>query len=157
MSANEGKVHRLEPVRQPNSTEEVVEQEAVEEQKNEGAATGVAEAQKDMSKVAMIVSLLAVLLLVIFFFGMNRNIAGLTEEVQSLGVLREDVADLDQRMLQIKQDVPVQMKRVLAHDIVNEMAMKAFYLNDTLEDEVLRAKMQQVLQGLKDIREGLEK
>ncbi|WP_319466528.1 hypothetical protein [uncultured Pseudodesulfovibrio sp.] len=156
MSANEGKVHRLEPVRQPNVAEEVVEQETVEE-KSGASATGVAEAQKDMSKVAMIVSLLAVLLLVIFFFGMNRNIAGLTQEVQSLGVLREDVANLDQRMLQMKQDVPVQMKRMLAHDIVNEMAMKAFYLNDSLEDEALRAKMQQVMQGLKEIREGLEK
>ncbi len=149
MSASESNVHKLESVRLDESTKSEGVQEAPSE--------GVVEAQKDMSKVAMIVSLLAVLLLVIFFFGMNRNIAGLTDEVKSLGVLREDVASLDQRVVQMKKDVPIQMKRMIAHDLVNEMAMKAFYLSDSLEDGALRAKMQRILQGLKEVREGLEK
>lgn len=153
MSAENAKVHKLEAV---NSEDDVTEAEAVQEEVAAPVA-GVAEAQKDMSKVAMIVSLLAVLLLVIFFFGMNRNIAGLTDEVKSLGVLREDVANLDDRMVQMQKDVPVQMKRMLAHDLVNEMTMKAFYLTDTLPDEALRGKMQEVLKGLKEVREGLEK
>lgn len=147
MSSTDGKVHKLEAVK----VETAVEEEVVENQQ-----AGVVEAQRDMSKVSMVVSLLAVLLLVIFFFGMNRNISGLTDEVKSLGVLRDNVADLDQRMVQMKQDVPVQMKRMLAHDIVNEMTMKAFYLSDTLEDEGLRSKMQEVLLNLKAVRQGLE-
>jgi len=148
MSADNGKVHKLEDFKSDDSTESV----------GEGSPMpSVAEAQKDMSKVAMIVSLLAVLLLVIFFFGMNRNIAGLSDEVKSLGILREDVASLDQRMVKMQDEVPATMKRMLAHDVVNEMTMKAFYLTDTLEDEALRAKMQQVLVGLKEVRAGLEK
>ncbi len=148
MSADNGKVHKLEDFKSEASSDTVEETVTI---------PGVAEAQKDMSKVAMIVSLLAVLLLVIFFFGMNRNIAGLSDEVKSLGVLREDVASLDQRMVKMQDEVPATMKRMLAHDIVNEMTMKAFYLTDTLEDQALRAKMQEVLAGLKEVRTGLEK
>jgi hypothetical protein len=130
------------------------EQEA---EMTEPTQSGVADAQKDMSKVAMIVSLLAVLLLVIFFFGMNRNIAGLTDEVKSLGALREEVSSLDQRVVQVQQDMPVQMKRMLIHDMVNEMAMKAAYLSETLDDDAQRTSMQTVLKELQSIRAGLEK
>lgn len=148
MSAENGKVHKLEDFKTGVSSESAEEPVAL---------PGVAEAQKDMSKVAMIVSLLAVLLLVIFFFGMNRNIAGLSDEVKSLGVLREDVATLDQRMVQMQDEMPTTMKRMIAHDLVNEMTMKAFYLTDSLEDQALRTKMQDVLAGLKEIRTELEK
>ena len=152
MSSEDGKVHKLEAVKNDAGQEVETEQEATPET----SSTDV-ETHKDMSKVSMIVSLLAVLLLVIFFFGMNRNIAGLTDEVKSLGALRNDVSSLDERLGQMKTDMPVQMRRMIAHDMVNEMAMQAFYLTDTLTDETLRAKMQNVLQGLKEVREGLEK
>ncbi|MEF2231727.1 MAG: hypothetical protein V3571_12420 [Pseudodesulfovibrio sp.] len=151
MSSEKGKMHKLEAVK----TEDAVTENM--EQPSPAPAAGVAAAQKDMSKVALMVALLAVLLLVIFFFGMNRNIAGLTNEVKSLGVLREEVSSLDRRLVELKADVPVQVRRMIAHDIVNEMTMKAFYLTDTLHDEALRAKMQEILQGLKEVREGLEK
>ncbi|BCS86944.1 hypothetical protein [Pseudodesulfovibrio sediminis] len=108
--------------------------------------------QRDMSKVAIIVSLLVVVLLIIFFFGMNRNIAGLTDEVKSLGALREDVSSLDQRVVQMEEDMPAKMKRMIAQDIVNEMAMRAAYLGNTLDDEALRVKMQEILQNLKEVR-----
>ncbi len=88
---------------------------------------------------------------------MNRNIAGLTDEVKSLGELRQDMSSLDQRMVQLKDEVPTQMKRLLAHDMVNEMTMQAVYLSDSLDDEALRGKMMEVLQSLKEVRDGLEK
>lgn len=149
MSSENGNVHKLEDFKEGSVAEERVDETAI-------PAAGVMDAQKDMSKVAMIVSLLAVLLLVIFFFGMNRNIAGLTDEVKALGVLRDDVATLDQRMVQMQDEIPVKMQRMLAYEIVNEMSMKAFYLTDNLPDQAMRTKMQEVLQGLKEIRTGLE-
>lgn len=151
MSADEGKVHKLESVTQ----EEAPTRDESPEQGTQ-PVSGEAQTNKDMSKVALIVSLLSVLLLVIFFFGMNRNIAGLSEEVKDLGVLRKDVANLDQRMVKMQDEMPDQMRRMLAHDVVNEMTMKAFYLTDTLHDEALRTKMQEVLRGLKEVRDGLE-
>lgn len=149
MSAERDKVHKLEDVQEDSSLDQDVAEEAVMVQ-------GLAETQRDMSKVAMIVSLLAVILLVIFFFGMNKNIAGLTNEVKNLGVLREDMSNLDQRLVQIQQEMPSQVKRMIAHDMVNEMAMQAAYLGNTLEDEIQRDRMQEVLQTLKEVREGLE-
>lgn len=146
MSSETNNVHKLEAVSPEGGTENV----------QECAAPAMAETNRDMSKVALIVSLLVVLLLVIFFFGMNRNIAGLTDEVKSLGILRTEMTVLDQRMGQMEEAIPSRMKRIIAHDMVNEMAMKAAYLGNTLEDEVLRNKMQEVLLSLKEVRAELE-
>ncbi|MUM78301.1 hypothetical protein GKC30_11710 [Pseudodesulfovibrio sp. F-1] len=146
MGLENGKVHKLERV---NADETPVVDEEV--------CAGSVEAHNDMSKVAMIVSLLAVLLLVIFFFGMNRNIAGLSDEVKNLGSLRDEVSSLDQRMIQMQADVPVHIKRMIAHDMVNEMAMKAAYLGETLDSESQRAAMQLILKELQGVRAGLEK
>jgi hypothetical protein len=146
MGSENGKVHRLETVKNDDAASA-----------REEAQAGAVEAQKDMSKVAMIVSLLAVLLLVIFFFGMNRNIAGLTDEVKSLGALREDVSSLDQRVVDMQADIPVRIKRMIAHDMVNEMAMKAAYLGEVLDSDTHRAAMQDILRGLQTIRADLEK
>lgn len=157
MSAENGKIHKLDVVREDSVDSDGSEAEASEAATPAAPVAASDEAQKDMSKVAMIVSLLAVLLLVVFFFGMNRNIAGLTDEVKALGVLREDIASLDERLVTMQEEVPVTMRRMIAHDLVNEMTMKAFYLSDSLEDEALRAKMQEVLAGLKEVRTGLEK
>lgn len=144
-----GKVHKLEAVKEEVETEKK-EAEAKPQQ-------GIINAQSDMSKVSMVVSMLAILLLVIFFFGMNRNIAGLTDEVNSLGLLRDDVASLDERMIELKKDVPVQMKRLIAHDMVNDMAMKSAYLINSLDDDELRVKMQGIYQELESVRSTLEK
>ncbi len=149
MTSETNNVHKLETV----STESAAD--------NSGEATvasapAMEETNRDMSKVTLIVSLLVVVLLVIFFFGMNRNIAGLTDEVKSLGVLRTEVSNLDQRLVQMEEGLPSQMKRIIAHDVVNEMAMKAAYLGNTLEDEALRSQMQGVLDALKEVRAGLE-
>ena len=83
-------------------------------------SAAAAATSRDMSKVAVIVSLLVVVLLVIFFFGMNRNIAGLTEEVKNLGSLRQEMAGIDQRLVQMEEGMPLQMKRMIAQGIVNE-------------------------------------
>jgi len=150
MGSDGNNIHKLEAVHtDKGSGEENVQQ---------AAASAAANAtSRDMSKVAVIVSLLVVVLLVIFFFGMNRNIAGLTEEVKSLGALRQDVSQLDARMVQMEAELPAQMKRMLALDMVNEMAMKSAYLGNTLDDQALRDKMQTILQSLKEVRGELEK
>nr|WP_321514430.1 hypothetical protein [uncultured Pseudodesulfovibrio sp.] len=150
MDADDNKVHKLETVKNADV-------EAGDTIQSGESTASMAEANRDMSKVAIIVSLLVGVLLIIFFFGMNRNIAGLTDEVKSLGVLREDVSKLDNRMGDMEKGVPIQIKRMIAHDLVNEMAMKAAYLGNTLDDEQMRTKMQDVLNTLKEVRAGLEK
>ena len=150
MGSDGSKIHKLEAVQVDKESNADTEQQAA-------PAAAANATSRDMSKVAVIVSLLVVVLLVIFFFGMNRNIAGLTEEVKSLGALRQDVSQLDGRMVKMEEGLPLQMKRLLALDMVNEMAMKSAYLGNTLEDQALRDKMQGILQSLKEVRGELEK
>ncbi|EGB13460.1 hypothetical protein DND132_0243 [Pseudodesulfovibrio mercurii] len=149
MGSDGNKIHKLEAVH--------AEKEGAEGAAQAAPAAAVNATSRDMSKVAVIVSLLVVVLLVIFFFGMNRNIAGLTEEVKSLGELRQDVSQLDGRMVKMEEGLPLEMKRLLALDMVNEMAMKSAYLGNTLEDQALRDKMQGILESLKEVRGALEK
>lgn len=149
MDSEDNKVHKLETVQ---ATDDITEETV---QSDEQTASMV-EANRDMSKVAIIVSLLVGVLLIIFFFGMNRNIAGLTDEVKSLGVLRDDVSNLDNRMVDMEKGIPVQIKKMIAHDMVNEMAMKAAYLGNTMDDDLMRERMQDVLNTLKEVRAGLE-
>ena len=52
----------------------------------------------DMGKVSIFISLLAVLLLVVFFFGLNQNISRLSEEVEALAGLRQDVSAMGSRL-----------------------------------------------------------
>ena len=146
MTSNDNKIHKLEAVQAGRPGDG----------KSGSQATAMATTSRDMSKVAVIVSLLVVILLIIFFFGMNRNIAGLTDEVRNLGELRNQVGDLDQRMVKMEQELPVQVKRMIALDMVNEMAMKAAYLGNTLDGEASRDKMQTILQSLKEVRQELE-
>jgi hypothetical protein len=46
---------------------------------------------------------------------------------------------------------------MIAHDMVNEMAMKAAYLGEVLDSDTHRAAMQDILRGLQTIRADLEK
>lgn len=147
VSSEANNVHRLETVSDENGTNDAPQRPS---------SPDMTETNRDMSKVALIVSLLVVVLLVIFFFGMNRNIAGLTDEVKSLGELRSEMSFLDQRMGLMEEGLPAQIKRIIAHDMVNEMAMKAAYLGNTLEDQQLRDRMQDILQSLKEVRGSLE-
>ncbi|RWU06099.1 hypothetical protein DWB63_05385 [Pseudodesulfovibrio sp. S3] len=149
MISDDNNVHKFKTIHDSKNADDSIGTRSAE-------SAAVAATSRDMSKVAVIVSLLVVVLLVIFFFGMNRNIAGLTEEVKGLGSLRQEMAGIDQRLVQMEQGMPSQMKKMIAQDIVNEMAMKAAHLGNTLEDEQLRDKMQQVLQTLKEVRQGLE-
>jgi len=149
VSSDNNNVHKLEAVSPGATTDASADADG-------GLQPSMVETNRDMSKVSMIVSLLVVVLLVIFFFGMNRNIAGLTDEVKSLGQLRTDVSNLDQRLVLMEEGIPSRVKKMIAHDLVNEMAMKAAYLGNTLEDENMRNQMQEVLHGLKEIRAGLE-
>ncbi len=61
--------------------------------------------EKDMGKVAIFISILSVLLLVLFFFGLNQNITGLNQEVQNLGALRQEVGTLSSQLGEVRQTV----------------------------------------------------
>ncbi len=56
------------------------------------------ETRRDMGKVGLFVSLLAVVLVVVFFYGINQNLTGLEHRVDELAYLEEDVVALNKKM-----------------------------------------------------------
>ena len=57
-----------------------------------------AKTNTDMGKVAVFISFLAVILLVVFFFGLNQNISGLSEQVKALSGLQQEMAAMGDRV-----------------------------------------------------------
>lgn len=56
------------------------------------------ETRRDMGKVGLFISLLAVVLVVVFFYGINQNLTGLEDRVDALAYLEEDVMSLQDKM-----------------------------------------------------------
>ncbi|WP_147821657.1 hypothetical protein [Salidesulfovibrio onnuriiensis] len=107
---------------------------------------------RDMSKVAVIVSLLSVVLLVIFFFGINRNLAGVTEELSSLRGLRQDVTTLDAKVGKLEA-VPGHLK----YSLVSEMEMQSVLLARMIDDPGQMERLQAIRAQLLQLKEELVK
>lgn len=66
----------------------------------------------DMGKVAIFISLLSVLLLVVFYFGLHQNLATLSEEVHALSTLRQEVSNVNDRVSTVASNVSAVEKSV---------------------------------------------
>lgn len=138
MNTEKSKIHVLESVRESDPTPA-----------EETARTSTS---RDMSKVAMIVSLLSVVLLVIFFFGLNRNLAGVTEEVQTLRGLRQDVQTLGEKVGRL-ENVPEHIQ----YGMVTEMEMQSVLLARLTEDPTQMERLQNIRALLVEFKEALIK
>lgn len=83
---------------------------------------------RDMGKVALFVSILAVLLLVVFFFGLNQNLKGLMAEVQTMS---GDVAALKTTVA----DMPEQVRKSIVADELYEITSKLGYMRGKVSEE----------------------
>lgn len=126
--------------------------------------------ERDMGKVAIFISILSVLLLVIFFFGLNQNITGLNQEVQNLGALRQDVATLGSQLGEVRQSVgsvqenvgsmenrlveleklPTQTRNLIIMNDLNAMNQRLSHIGSQLSDQQATRlqEAQQLLQQL---------
>ena len=129
----------------------------------EDVAAGVSEtAQKDMGKVAIIISFMAVVLLVVFFYGLNQNLTSLTAEVKDLQGVRGEVEALnsqmdvvDGRLVELEK-LPLKTRHIIMDGIIEEMNQKASYVGAQLGEEE-QAKLAKVQELLKDVQSGLQK
>ncbi|WP_320175847.1 hypothetical protein [Maridesulfovibrio sp.] len=151
MSAATEKVHQIEDYQQ---SEEVL---------GENIVSGVGEtAQKDMGKVAIIISFMAVVLLVVFFYGLNQNLTSLTAEVKDLQTVRGDVEALNSQMTVVDgrlvelEKLPTKTRHIIMDGIIEEMNQKAAYVGAQLSEEE-QAKLAKVQELLKDVQSGLQK
>ncbi len=143
MNAEKNNVHVLNPVKATEESSFGASPAEESARRNTG---------KDMSKVAVVVSLLSVVLLAVFFFGINRNLAGVTEELNSLRGLRQDVKVLDEKVFKLEA-VPEHIK----YNMIAEMETQAVLLARVIDDPAQVERLQRVRAELIELREELLK
>jgi len=115
----------------------------------------------DLGKVALFVSLLTVILLVVFFFGLNQNVTGLTQEVQDIPEIKEQIATMTERIdgmeteMAALQELPQESRRMVVRTMLQDMAQRAGYLTGQLDSEEQSAKLNQAMQLLEDVQSDL--
>lgn len=75
------------------------------EGQEQDAAAKPVKPNRDLSKAAIFMSVLTVLLLVVFFYALNRNFTGLVGEIEDLKALRAEVSEMDGSLGTIQDDV----------------------------------------------------
>lgn len=130
---------------------------------------------RDMGKVAILISIMSVLLLVVFFFGLNQNITGLSEEVQTLGGLREEVGALSTQIGDVQQAVgglqenvgamesrvaeleqlPTQTRNMIIMNDLSAMSQRLGYIGSQIGDEQQTARLREAQQLLQQLQNDM--
>ncbi|WP_456324274.1 hypothetical protein [Desulfonauticus submarinus] len=118
----------------------------------------IAKTQKDMGKVALIISILAVLLVAILFFGLNQNVKGLSTQIHHLENLPKQITTLGSKvnLLEDKvyalENLPQRTKNLIIANTLQEMASKTKYLSTQVQNENQAVKLVQIQQLLKQLQ-----
>jgi hypothetical protein len=124
---------------------------------------------RDMGKAAIIISILSVVLLVIFFFGLNQNLAGLNEQVEELGALEGEISRIDQTVAAVDgkvgaldtrltelETLPQKTRNMLIDQSLNELTGRLNYMSGYLGDEQKAEKIYEAMQLLKQVQVDLK-
>lgn len=113
---------------------------------------------RDIGKVALFVSILSVVLLVVFFFGLNQNLTGLSARVDNLVSIKDDVNALGTRVGTVEERIvaleglPQKAKKMVMGTMLQEMAQRADYLGTQMETEGQSAKLKEAMQLLQQVQ-----
>jgi hypothetical protein len=111
-------------------------------------------------KAALFLSILTVLLLAVFFYALNRNMAGLADEVRELGQLRGQVGDLDARMLLVEDKmaildaVPEIARRTMLRSMLQDLSQRAAFIADEVGNEEQSRQLRQAVELLAQVGAG---
>lgn len=125
----------------------------------------------DLSKIAIVVSLLSVVLSVIFFFGLNRNLSGLSNEVKDINIIRQNVAALDTyidgilqqmgkvntRIMELEEKPRTEAVRVLQESMIDDMLRRTEFMGGQLaeiapDDAATAEKLERLRTVLQELR-----
>ncbi len=135
----------------------IVLQKESKSQKNEQRPEELLkEVKKDMGKVALIISIMAVMLMVVFYFSIKLTVGTIEKKMAELYpvkkqvvILDKTVGDLQSRMAKIEK-LPEETRKMIYGDILNEISQKAEYLSQHLKgsDRDKLMKVQRILREL---------
>lgn len=124
-----------------------------------------ADTRRDMSKIALFASLVAVILLLGLYVHLRQNIKTLTAQVHDLSQMKAAVSTLDTKMNTMESRVaeldslPAKTRAALMSSILQEMTQKTSYMSSQLEspeqqDKLMKAKelIQQVQTELNTVK-----
>jgi hypothetical protein len=116
--------------------------------------------KKDVGMVGIVISILAVFLLVVFYYSMNKNMDALSDEVGQITETRQMVQDLDTKMGEMDariaelENLPEVVRSMVLGGMLEEMNQKAGYIGAYVTDEQ-KAKLEQARELMKQIQEEL--
>ncbi len=109
----------------------------------------------DLSKPALILAALALVLMAILFFGLSSNLKGLTEEVRKVGSLQGEIAALQIQMELVRNQPTEGGRKLMVQAMLEDMAQKAAFLGGQIQDQEQARKMAQVQETLRQIQYDL--
>lgn len=124
------------------------------------AASGTA--RRDMSKMALFASLVAVILLLGFYLHLNQNIKNLTQQVQDLAVIKTAVSSLDLKMNTMESKVadletlPAKTRAALLGSLLDEMSQKTSYMSQQLDSDEQRDKLMKAKELMQQVQTELQ-
>ncbi|SKA80029.1 hypothetical protein SAMN02745704_01291 [Paucidesulfovibrio gracilis DSM 16080] len=123
---------------------------------------------RDLSKVALVISLLSLVLVAIFFFGLNRNLSGLTREIQDYQSMKNTVSSLDAyvddivsqmgrvnaRLMNLNEEQRSVALRVLMESMVDDMLQDVTFLRSQLRPGAESRRLDRIRVLLLELRDG---
>ena len=107
-----------------------------------------AKTSQDISRMALLLALLAVLLAGVLFFKANQNLTGLSKDVTGLSA---KMGTMDARMAEL-ENLPAKSKRMVMGTLIMEMAQKASYLSTQVDNPDQAAKLLQAMELLQQAK-----
>lgn len=122
--------------------------------------------RRDLSKFSLIISLISLVLVAIFFFGLSQNIRGLSREMQEYKALKNTVTSLDAyvgdivtqmghinaQLLDMDERSKDMVVQLLTESMLNDMLQKTSYLSSQLDNTIDRDKLQRIQELLQELR-----
>jgi hypothetical protein len=107
-----------------------------------------AKTSQDISRMALLLALLAVLLAGVLFFKANQNLNVLSKDVAGVS---SKIGTMDARMAEL-ENLPAKSKRMVMGTMIMEMAQKASYLSTQLDNPEQAAKLLQAMELLQQAK-----
>jgi hypothetical protein len=116
--------------------------------------------KKDMGLVGIVISVLAVFLLVVFYYAMNKNMDALSDEVGQITETRQMVQTLDTKMGEMDEriaeleNLPEVVRSMVLGGMLEEMDQKAGYIGGYVTEEQ-KAMLEQARELMQQVQKEL--
>jgi len=101
-----------------------------------------AKTSQDISRMALLLALLAVLLAGVLFFKANQNLNVLSKDVSGIS---SKIGTIDAKVAEL-ENLPAKSKRMVMGTMIMEMAQKASYLSTQVDNPEQAAKLLQAME-----------